>query len=90
MLATPYGVHQPMCVVIVDNMEESPPASWHPLCQPLAEVVESNCYLHDCITGVTVACTKQHDLYNQHLEMVIAVDAMMASISPSAQFDMEI
>lgn len=39
-------VHLPMRVVIIDNVEKSPPAPWHPLNQSLPEPIESNCHLH--------------------------------------------
>lgn len=49
MLATSDGVHEPVSVVVVDDMNETPPAPRHPLHQSLPEVVESHCYLHPLI-----------------------------------------
>lgn len=54
VLAATNGIHKPMSVVVVDDMEKSPPAPWHPLNQPLPEMVESQSYLHHFILRVTI------------------------------------
>ena len=46
MAATTNGIHEPVSVVIVNHMDESPSAPWHPLHQSSTEVVEGNCNLH--------------------------------------------
>lgn len=55
-----------MGVVIVDDMEETPTAPWHPLDQSNSEQVERNCDLHDCIFRICVMCTQKH-----HIIMVV-------------------
>lgn len=58
VLAPTDGIHEPMSVVIVDHMNEAPPAPRHPLDQPLPKVVERHRYLHACIIRVAVAPPK--------------------------------
>lgn len=103
-----------MSVVIVDHMDESESAPWHPLYQSFTEVCESNSDLHFLIPRVAVTCPKQHHLQyispnepikqlilivyqifififyytslwlvKWQLEMVTAVEPIIASIRPS-------
>lgn len=60
--ATPDGVHQPMGVVIVDYMEESPSTSWHPLYQAFSKVIVCECNLHISVFIMLVVCPKQEYL----------------------------
>lgn len=64
-------IHEPVSIVIVNHMNESPSASWHPLHQSPPEVVEGNCDLHYRVTSVAVACTEQHHLCQQHQNIII-------------------
>ncbi|GER55938.1 tetratricopeptide repeat protein [Striga asiatica] len=73
--ATSDCVELPMGVVVVDDMGESPPDTWHPLYAPYSEPVERDRHLHDRVLGVRV------------LEMVMAVDPSMMSISPSTPLE---
>lgn len=63
LAATADGVHEPVSVVVVQNVDETPSAPWHPLFQPLSKVVKRHCYLHDLVYNVGVVCSKQHHLH---------------------------
>jgi hypothetical protein len=63
VLATSNGIHKPMSVVIVNHMDETPSASWHPLHQTPSEMVECHCDLHYRITLIAVTCAEQHHLH---------------------------
>ncbi|KAG2384001.1 uncharacterized protein HKW66_Vig0152360 [Vigna angularis] len=60
--ASTNGVHHPVSVIVVKNVEESPSAPWHPLDQSLPEMVECHCYLHDLVLRVRVSRTEQHHI----------------------------
>ena len=62
VLAAADGVHEPVGVVIIHNVEETPPAPRHPLHQPLSEVVERHRHLHHLVRRVAVARPEQHHL----------------------------
>ena len=62
MCTTANGIHVPVGVVVVHNMEEAPSAPRHPLNQSPSEVVECNRDLHYFIRGVTITCAEQHHL----------------------------
>ena len=49
MFAATNSIQAPMSVVVVNNMEETPSASWHSLYKPLAKMVECNRDLHKMI-----------------------------------------
>lgn len=61
-LATSDRVKLPMSVVIVDNVDETPPDPRHPLHKPFTKVIVSHCDLHPLVILVVVLCTKQHHL----------------------------
>lgn len=62
VLASTNGVHVPMSVVVVNDMDVPITAPWHSLYQSLAKMVESNCNLHLLVLRVAIACTKKHHL----------------------------
>lgn len=49
VFATTNSIHAPVSVVIVNNVEETPSASWHSLYQSLTKMVERNRDLHKLI-----------------------------------------
>lgn len=61
-MAATDGVHEPVGVVVVDDVEETPSAPWHSLHQSFAEMVEGDGHLHDRVALIRVACTEQHDV----------------------------
>jgi hypothetical protein len=61
-VAAANGVHEPVRVVVVDNVEEAPAAPWHPLHQAPAEVVEGDGDLHDLVLRPGVAGAEEHDV----------------------------
>jgi len=61
-LAAADGVHEPVRVVVVDDVEEPPAAPRHPLHEASAEVVEGDGDLHDLVLGVLVAGAEEHDV----------------------------
>ena len=64
-LATADSVKLPVSVVIVDNMDETPPNPRHPLHKSFTKVVESHSDLHLLVRLVVILCTKQHHLNTQ-------------------------
>lgn len=56
------GIHYPMGIVVVHDVEETQPAPWHSLYKTFPVVIESNCDLHFLIWLVLVTCTEQHHL----------------------------
>ena len=66
VLAAANGVHEPMGVVIVDDVEEAPSAPRHPLHQSLPEVIERHRHLHHLVPLVAIARPKQHHLFYIH------------------------
>lgn len=62
VLAAADGVHEPVGVVVVDDVEEAEPAPGHPLHQPSAEVVVGDGDLHFGVLGVGVAGAQKDHL----------------------------
>jgi hypothetical protein len=56
------GVHAPVRVVVVDDVEEAVAAARHPLHEVFAEVVEGDGDLHDLVLGEAVAAAEEHDV----------------------------
>jgi len=91
-LATSNGIHYPVGVVVVDEVEESPSASRHSLDQSLSKVVVRYCDSHILIPRVCIACTKKQNMVmirKWQFETVMSVDPETASINPSCARDME-
>ena len=78
--ATTNGIHEPVSVIIVNHMDESPSAPWHPLHQSPAEMVESNCNLHYLVAWEAIACTKQHHLNQPHQTLSIMLSILHLKI----------
>lgn len=57
------GVELPVRVVVVDDVDESPPCPRHALDEPNAESVEGDRHLHDRVLGVGVVRSQEHHLH---------------------------
>jgi hypothetical protein len=64
--AAPNGVHLPVGVVVVHNVEVAVPAPWHSLNEAFAEMVEGYCHLHRLVLHIGVTVAKEHHLHQFH------------------------
>ena len=64
MLASADCVHLPVSVIVVEDVEESPPAPRHSLNQPPAEMIECDSDLHDRVFAAGIMGAEEHHLIN--------------------------
>lgn len=63
-VATSDGVRLPLCVVVVDHMNEPKSHRRQPLCQSFSEMVVRKGHLHYLVLRHLSTCTKKQSLYN--------------------------